>query len=153
MHPQLLLLHLGAADVGVWAQQDVVQLRQLLVRVLDRLLAAGAALRVQLRGLQRIRTGLGAFRLCGRLRGATTRAQQACRCAEIAPSPAAPGSARSCAVLMAFCVAIQALFVALSKHCRSLRWSMHTAAAQERRMRSSKRHFSSNVAAACCLYA
>ena len=98
MHPQLLLLRLGAANVGVRAQKDVVQLRQLLVRVLDRLLAAGAALRIQLRGLQRLCTGLGALRLRGRLRRATTRTQQACRCAEIAPLPAAPCSARSCAV-------------------------------------------------------
>lgn len=97
MHPQLLLLRLGAADVGVRAQQDVVQLRQLLVCVLYRLLAASPALRVELGGLERLRTGLGALRLRGRLRRATTRGQQACRCAEPAPSPAALCSASRCA--------------------------------------------------------
>lgn len=37
VHPKRLLLLLGAADVGVGAQQDVLQLRLLLVDVLDRL--------------------------------------------------------------------------------------------------------------------
>ena len=40
--PQLLLLLLGTANVGVWAQEDVLQLRLLLVDVLDRLALLGS---------------------------------------------------------------------------------------------------------------
>lgn len=35
VHPQRLLLLLCAADVGVWAQQDVLQLRLLLIDLLN----------------------------------------------------------------------------------------------------------------------
>ncbi len=64
--PQRLLLLLGAADVGVGAQQDVLQLRLLLVDVLDGLagvVALGAGDGVA--GGEGLAGGLAAGRLLG----------------------------------------------------------------------------------------
>jgi hypothetical protein len=63
MHPQRLLLLLGAANVGVGAQQDVFQLGLLLVDVLDRLARVVALRARDIAGRERL--GLGTRRLLG----------------------------------------------------------------------------------------
>ena len=61
----LLLLLLGASDVRVRPQQDVLQLRLLLVDVLDSLPGAASAARVSRRPQGGFRLGSGRLWLCG----------------------------------------------------------------------------------------
>jgi hypothetical protein len=61
VHPELLLLFLGAANVCVWAQQDVLELGLLLVDLFDGLATLGPLVAGS-QGLDAL--GLGTGSLC-----------------------------------------------------------------------------------------